>query len=375
MTNRVIGPGVTLPSPQIPYPANLTPTGIGYTPGSNEVTLAPGDSVQIPSGDWLIDIGKYSVLEFLDPVMSGTTPTNIAGVWRPIRSQRGTFTLRSDGFNYRISNLLGCAVAAVVTAGGASYVQASTTVTPSTGNSTWVPVIGGALGAFSVQVAGSGYGLAPLVFIPQPPAPGVPATAYATLSGSTLGSITLTNMGAGYSTIPPITILPSPYDPNLASITSASAVASLSGSGQLRAVLCTNHGAPVASSMTLTIAGVGTSGTASPVFLTTITDATAATAGSGSFTGAAVTTIGGVPVSNTFTNPQIEYTDFLPRPAQVKYTVTGGALSAPVIIDGGMFMGTASPLLLTYGGNPAATFASVTLTQGSVSDTIIIQPL
>ncbi len=370
MTNRVIGPGVTLPPPQTPYPSNLWPSGVPFTPGNNQVTLAPGQSIQLPAGDWFYDLGKYSILEILDPVESGATPTNIAGVWRPIRTQRGTGTVRSDGNNYRISNLLGCPVGAVITNGGSSYVQASTTVTPSTGNSTWQAIVGGRVSNISLTALGAGYGVAPLVFIPAPPAPGIAAAAYATISGGALTGITITTAGAGYTSVPAITIVTNPYDPNIASITAATASALTTGSGAVSGIVCTNPGAPVTTSLSLTVGGVGTSALITPLVLTTVSLASLTALGSGTITGLALTTAYAAPPTAAFS----QASGFIPRPAQIAITTSGSVASGLSITDGGMGLTTVFPIFQAYGGL-IVNSPTVALTAGSVPDTIIIQPL
>ncbi len=377
MTNRVIGPGIGLPAPQLLYPASLT--SIPFTQGSNEIALAAGQSIIIPAGDFIIDLGKYSVLEVQDPVEGPTTVTQLSGVWRPVRTQRGTFPVRSDGVNFRISNLLGCAVCAVIGDGGTGYTSAPT-VSVSAGSSSWIAIVGGQLGAFSVVAAGTGYTVPPLVFIPAPPAPGVPATAYATLSGSTLGSITLTNVGAGYTSIPALTILPNPFDPGLASISNASAVASLSNTSKLTAVLCTNNGIPVSAlAATLTFTGGGgTSGSATVNFLQTISSISVTTAGSSLNVNAALTTTGGVPTAGVYTSPITDYTDFLPRQAntQLSLNSTGGVGSVKgSVVDGGMFLAAPTALVVGSGGAPFTAAAAISLNMGSTQDIVFIQPL
>lgn len=376
MSNRVIGPGVSLPPAQALYPANLTTAGVPYTSAANTVSLAPGQSIQIPAGDWMIDLGKYSILEYQDPTNYANISQTV-GVWRQIRSQRGTFPLRSDGVNYRISNLTGCAVAAVVKASGTGYAQATTTVTPSTGNSEWQAIVGGHLLALSCSIVGANYGLAPLVFISPPPSPGVQATAVATVSAGAINGFTITNQGAGYTSAPTVTILPNPFDPTLATttaITSAVADATLGTSTAVSAILCTNSGAPVATSMTLSIGGAGSGATCDPVFLTTITALTASIIGSGSYTAATLFTTGGVPGSNIYTNPAIQCQDFIPRQPQATLPVTSGAIGAQTIIDGGMFLATPTVGVATSGGI-VQTAPTVSATFGGANDTVIIQPL
>ncbi len=384
MTNRVIGPGVTLPPAQALYPPNLTAGGVPYTAACNEISLAPGQSVQLPAGDFMVDLGKYSILQYQDPTNFANISQTV-GVWRTIRSQRGTWPVRSDGVNFRIANLTGCAVSAVVNQRGSNYVQATTTVTPSTGTSTWQAIVGGLIAHLTCSVVGANYGLAPLVFLSPPPSPGVQATAVASISGGAINGFTVTNQGAGYITAPTVTILTSPFDTVLGGttqITAAVAVADLTGSGTIGAVMCTNSGAPVANTMTLTVAGAGTLAAVIPTFLTTLSTVSMTAFGSGTITGAMLTTIGGIPNTNVYTNPAIENLDFIPRQAQVQLTITNGAASGvPTIIDGGMFLNTGtstvSPIINSYPQNTSATpiAPTVQLIQGSANDTIIVQPL
>src|ERR1700675_3693266 len=132
MTQGLGGPGLGLPSPQ-----NLYPTALFNAPidsSSNKVTLNAGDELTIPAGEWLISLGCYLILEFLDPVNNIWVAGAAAG-W-----QGGVFFFKSDGFTTRIANRLGCPVSGLVIAGGSGYVQASTTVSVTGGGgSTWQP--------------------------------------------------------------------------------------------------------------------------------------------------------------------------------------------------------------------------------------------
>ncbi len=377
MTNRVIGPGVSLPPAQALYPANLVPQGIGFTAASNSISLAPGQAIQIPAGDWMVDLGKYSMLQYQDPTNYAAIDQT-TGCWRTIRSQRGTFPVRSDGVNFRIINLTGCVVGAVVTGGGSAYVQATTTVTPSTGNSEWQAIVGGRVAAITCSAVGANYGIAPIVTISAPTSPGVQATAVASISAGAINGFTIVNQGAGYASAPSVTITQHPMDPYLGTttaLTAAVAASSLTGSGTVSAIFCTNNGAAVASSMTLTIAGAGTSATADPVFLGTITALTASTLGSGSYTAANVLTSGGVPGSNTFTNPAIELQDFIPRQAQATFVVAGGAIGAATIVDGGLYLKAPTVAIVPSGGVIVTNAPAATATLGGANDTVIVQPL
>lgn len=369
MPQFIAGPGQGLPIPQNLYPSEL----VGMPPdfATNEVTLSPGDTLPIAAGQWWISSGSRTVLQFLDP---------ITGIWRGFGAvPGGARMVRSDGFNIRLANLTGCVASAVVTNGGTGYVASTATCTASAGSSTYQCVVGGILSVVSVGSAGSSYTIAPLVFIPAPPAPGVAATAAATISAGTVASVSLTNVGAGYQTTPPTAVLlPSPNDPNFGTISQATVVLGVVGSGQVSAVLVTNAGAPQAGAVAPTLTFGGTSGTAasaSAVMMSTATALSIIAAGGGYPTtnNVEITSIGGQPTAGVNINPAVELTGYLPRPAVIRPTITGGTIAATgTIFDGGLFMAAPNALLIQNGGG---TTGSVQLVLGSVNDTSILQPL
>ena len=364
--NRISGPGIALPSPQALYPASLI--GAPYVPATNLVALAPGEALTVPSGDWLYNLGKYLTLQAADPV---------TGVWLSFTGgATNNGYMHSDGQNFRVANLTGCPIGAIVTAVGSGYVQASTTVTASAGGSTWQAIVGGALSlTTSVTSAGSGYTIPPIVFIPAPPTPGVQAAGYATIAAGTVSAVSITQQGAGYLTTPSIALLPSPYDPNLGSIVNATATVTTTGAGQITAVLCTNNGAAQASAPTLTIAGVGTSATATATMLWTATTASVTSGGAGYTTATEVTSIGGRPSATpVWTNPLIEAQILTPRPAAMSVAVAGTSItSIATVYDGGLYAGTPTTLVLTNA--VATTAATLVLTLGSTVDFAELQPL
>ncbi len=262
------GGGLGLPLPQAPYPQ---PAGAdAYIPPANRQALPAGATMTIPAGEWVVSCtGTISAIQWNDPVRQE---------WVNFSTVGSTFSsrVRSDGVNWRVANLSDSAYGATVTAAGTSYVQASTTVTPGTGNSTWVPIVGGAVATGSVTSAGKGFTIPPLVLIPDPPSPGVPATAIAVLSSGSVSSITIINAGAGYPVAPVPTILPVQTDPAFiaGSITNATATLTLTGAGTLTAVLLGNFGQPLTTAPTLTVAGVGTTGTVTTVPSSVVTAAT-----------------------------------------------------------------------------------------------------
>jgi hypothetical protein len=360
MPSPLSGPGLGLPLPQNQFPSELNNSP--YDLPSNKVCLAAGDEMPIDAGTFFIDLGGYLLLEFLDPV-TGLWQPGVAGSWA------GAVTyVKSDGFNVRVANRLGCPVGGVVTAPGSSYVQASTSISVTGGGgSTWVPIIGGQLSMNTATIvtaqAGAGYGVAPIVMIPSPAPPannangvgGIQASGYASIASGTVSGFTFTNPGAGYGgTTFNVVALPNPTDPNLAiGITACTITFTVGSSGSITGVICTNPGAPLANpnNITLTVAGAGTLGTVTPIMLQTITSSTLV--GGSTLAGAAgtlafITSVGGYPPQGTFTNSEnFLYQWGRPRPAQISATVAAGVIAAqtPTIYDGGLFYQAPSPVM------------------------------
>lgn len=368
MTSRISGiGGGGLPPAQFKYPTQVN--NASPDEGSPYLSLAPGDSLPLGPGD-VITNRTYSFIQHFDPVTQ---------TWRGFATALGPQHVDfSDGVNWRIANLTGCPVAAIVTVGGSGYAQSSTTVTPSTGGSTWQAIVGGMMSVNTIQNAGSGYGVAPLLMIPAPGSPGIPATGYTTLTGGSVTGVTLSNVGGGYGTASQTLIcVPNPYDPNLTSSTAivgATVVLTPIGAGSVVGVLCTNNGAPA--SPTLTIAGAGASAAATAVICQTMASGSVVAGGTGFTGGGAFTTSGGVPSATPqWTNPATDLSKAIPRPAQGGFAVTGGSLvSVSTIYDSGLFFGTPLPVALPLAGYIQATAGSVTLALGSVADTILLQP-
>lgn len=223
--------------------AGLATTGgvnVGFT---NAVTLTAGETFIIPAGTYMVHPGPYTYLQWLDPA---------SGLWKTMNTAATVpHAIDSDGANFRLANQTGCVVGALITTGGAGgpngigATTASLTIT-SSGGPTFSPIVGGALstsGAPALLTTGSGYLFPPIVIIDAPPAGGIQATAFATLSGGFLAAsspITFINQGAGYTSVPNITLVNDPRDTvgAGASVTGGA----LTGSGVLTGLLVTNHG-------------------------------------------------------------------------------------------------------------------------------------
>ena len=375
MTQRISGVGQGLPFPGNLYPQYLTNTP--YDAPTNYLSLAPGDCAYITaeSNDYLVQVGGYSLLQFLDPV---------TGVWRSVDAQRGQpFHIPSNGnLNWRVANLTGCPVGAIVAGGGSGFVQSTATITANVGGSTWQAIVGGSLSVSTISAVGANYTLPPLVMIPAPPNPGIQATAHTTIASGTVVSVVLDNFGAGYTTAPTAVILPSPFDP-ATSVTQATVVFSVVNSGKITGALCTYNGASLATltALTLTAAGgAGTGATITPQVLQAVS-AVSIVAGGGGWGNAAeppkITSAGGGGNTSVsaIVNPNIEYTNFRPRDANISTTAnSGGTITAATILDAGLFLSAATAVIVPGGALPS-TLASIAFTMGGVNDVVLLQPL
>lgn len=362
----------------LPYPAS----NYGYAPfgGTNEITLPAASSYIIPAGQWYIVPGIYTFIQALDPV------TN---VWFDIADNTtyAPTVLNSDGVNFRLANLTGTVVGAVMTNNGTGYSASSPpTVTVSAGSSTWSAVVGGAVSGTTIVSGGANYSRTPMVQFSAPPTGGVQATGYAVMSANAVASITMVNPGAGYTSAPTITIVPSSQEVN--NVTTATATAAISGSaGTVTALLCTNNGTALTSLPTLTISAPPSGTTATAVAIgcfTTTASATTGTAGAGYGTSLTyqVNAVGGLNTSTpaTYNNPSISTRIFNPRRADLGTltSTSGGAIANATlpIVDGGIFQNTTVSALVL--GNPISTpSTAVTFTNtfGGVSDTTFITPM
>ena len=75
------------------------------------VTLRSGESQVIPGGDWFVNPGIYSTIQYYDAIRQGWVNYQSGG-------SAHTNMVSSDGWNYRIFNPTGTVVGGVVTNGG-----------------------------------------------------------------------------------------------------------------------------------------------------------------------------------------------------------------------------------------------------------------
>lgn len=369
--NRLGGTGLGLTRPPLRV-YDYTSIYNGYNTNVNEVQLAAGQSTLIPPGNFIVTPGPYSVIQFKD---------QITGIWRAFsQSPNTTRQVLSDGVNYRLANLTGCAIGATITNVGSGYTSAPT-VTPSAGSSEWVAIVGGAINtSVTITTAGAGYDYAPTLIIEPPQnSQGVQATATCTVSAGAINAVTVVNQGAGYATAPSITIVPDPRDTSIT--TQAVLTPALTGSGTITAILCTNHGTALTSVPTLTITGGGgASGAATVVMCFTATGITVVDGGAvyGNAQPFVVVTGDGkcAATPGAVTNPSVGNDLLVPRLANIRGTSTaGGAVTATGlrVIDGGLFSAVPIGACITAGATVPTTTATITVTVGGVSDLSLLQ--
>ena len=337
-------------------------SGTGLTPGlkgvaTNVVGLEPGQvSIITPAGWYYIKTGLYTNIQQYDPItqmwrsVGGTTPGGDVQYFY------------SDGVNYRLANQTGCVVGAIITNVGSGYTSAPTITTSL--NGVYKAVVGGAVSQTVVVTNGGvNYTYPPLVQFAAPPAGGVQATGYCTLTSGAVSSVTMVDQGAGYSSAPTIVFVNDPREvtnPNLSAGSGATAVATLTGSGTITALLCLDHGNPIAftagsatSIPTLSFSGGGGSSAAATALMNwSITGLQSASYNNGTsgITGALALLMGvdQPPTANsTVLNVAVQRGLVKTRQGQVGYVpISGGTLGAyttAVITDGGVYSGT--PLL------------------------------
>lgn len=369
--NRQGGSGIGLPNR---YPVAVPNNSLiqSVNVGAGPVTLAAGEAQLIPPGQFHVVPGPYSFIQVKDP---------ISGNWRGLAQAPNVGrTIHSDGFNTRLVNLSGCAAGVFMTNVGSGYTSAPT-VAASAGSSAYTAVVGGAVNTtVTVSAGGSGYTKPPRVVISAPPVGGVQATAHATVSAGAVASVVVINQGAGYTVAPTVTFIPDPRD---ATATGATATTTLTGSGTITAVVCTDHGTPLTAVPTLSFTGGGgASAAATAVMCFTATGFTVG--GGGTVYGNAqpflVMAAGGI-VGGTaaaVVNPQLDRSVLLPRPGIITGTSTAGGLvtaTGAVVADGGLFQAVPAGIVIPGGNAVPTAMATVTITVGGVADTSFLYPV
>ena len=340
---------------------------------SQAVVLRSGESQMIPGGEWIVNPGIYSQLQYYDPV---------GMVWREFKAggQQHTSYVASDGANYRIFNPTGTVVGGVVTNGGTANTakngiwpagsSSTTGVTVTTtaganapgGTQQFNAIVGGAVStSVTVATGGANYVQPPLVQFSNPPAGGLVATGYAVLTAGAVSSIVVTNQGAGYPSAPTVTLTAQTGD--IGAGATATAVLDTTQSGKLVAITLANSAGGYASVPSLTVSGLAGSPAVTAIMcLSVVTAPTLSSAtnlGNGhQLTYVAQQTAG----TNTTTNPDYTLNLVGLRNGMGAYN-TSATGASQTIIDGGLSQIDVSNLpvitLSPNGTTPgAATYAS-----------------
>jgi hypothetical protein len=378
---RLGGSGIGLPNPL----NNLTPIQNGNSAQtvpvnqslnymrSNQITLPAGEIFQIPAGTFLVTVGAYSFIQYLDPVSTRWISYDTM--------QNKTVQITSDGGNYRLANLTGTPIGANITNAGSGYTNGvgtsatGLTITASAGSSVWTPVVGGAVATTAVSAAaGTNYTYPPQVIVDAPPAGGIQATATCTISSGGVNAVTITNQGAGYSSAPLLTFLNDYRDSTGAG---ASWTTTLTGSGTLTALYPSNPGTAVTAVPTFTFSPASSTA-ATAVMNFSVTGYTVTAAGT-TYTapvvvGSAAEIVGGTSI---LTNPASTTGLTLPRPARILAAINTTTLTAVgyTVVDGGLGIQTKPTATITTAAYPtSANSAALVLTVGGNTDTCFIQP-
>lgn len=343
---------------------------------SNAITLPAGQLYNIPSGTYALARGQYTSLQWKDPVLGQYRTVNASDGFGP-------HFVDSDGGNFRLANLTGCPIGALITNAGSSLTNGvgTVTITPSSGGSVWQSVVGGAL-SLSITTSGASYTYPPTIIIPPPTVVGgVQATAHvATLSSGVIQTITLDNPGAGYTTAPTVTIVNDARDTtgNAGVIT---ATLDASSSGLLTAMYPTDPGSPLTDVPTFTFSPAS-SIAATAIMNFVVTGTTLVVSGSSYGTSAALLILsqGGIVAGSraAHTAGPIDDTNLTqPRMAQLAGTATtaGAITSAATIVDAGFGL-QAVPNLIVIGGATLPTLnGQLSATVGGITDTSFLQPI
>lgn len=378
-TPRIGGAGVPLTTND-----GLAITSTGQEVGlTNTISLGAGATYLIPAGTYFVRLGAYTFLQYKDPVL---------GTW-VVKHTAATVHqyILSDGGNWRLANLTGCPIGAIITTGGGAGVytngigstgagSTNVSITPSAGSSVWTPVVGGVVSTTAVTGApGSGYLFPPNVIIDAPPLGGIQATAHVSQlsSGTVLATnIIVDNQGAGYTVAPNVTFVNDSRD----TVGAGAAVSlTLTGTGILSAMYPTDHGTPQTSAITFTFAPTGTGTAATAIMNFTVTSYASGTGGSGYATGTAIITQNNLAQGTSqFTNPLITTDNVFPRPARLYPVLSGVTIvtGTATFEDHGLGIQRAPDFTIVPGGSTIVlTGASITLAVGGITDTSYIQPI
>jgi hypothetical protein len=354
---------------------------------SSAVTLQSGQFAVLPAGQYLVQMGRYTVMQWYDPV--STTWRNF-GTAAPVGVP---FPMTSDGYNYRLMNLTGCVVGGVVTnagtantakngfwAAGSSSSTGCIATTTAGGNAPALTaqfntIVGGAVSTtVTVTAGGSGYTIPPLVKFDPPPLGGLQATGYAVLTAGAVSSFVVTNQGAGYTSVPAVTVTAVAGDTGTGCV--GTATLDSTNQGKLVAVTMASFGGGYASVPTVTQAGITNAAITAVCCFAVITAPTVSSATNRVAT-QLVYVAQKTAATNITTNPDYSTNLFQMRNGLGVYN-TSASMATQAILDGGMSQLDVSNLCVAM-DSPAAASGTATYASGAsggvVSDISYVIPL
>lgn len=362
------------------------PLNLGALP-TNAINLKAGQIYNLPAGTFLISPGQVTFLQYLDPVTQ---------TWRVLDCAASqTQIIDSDGGNFRLANLSGCPIGALITTQGSGltngvYVNgvkndgSGTTgpsVSASSGSSKWTIVVGGAISTtVTIAAGGSGYTFAPQLQVSAPGPGGIQATATCTISAGAINAVTVTNQGSGYSSAPSITVVNDPRD---TTGSGASLTTALTGSGTVTGMYPNDPGTVLTAVPTFTFANASTAA-ATAIMNFCVTGFTVGTAGTqlGNAQPFLVMSSGGIVAgSSVLTNPSSTTGLTTPRPALLQGTSTAGGgatATGAVIVDPGCGFQAVPNLAVMIAGTAtisAAAWPVISATVGGQTDLSYVQPV
>lgn len=349
--------------------------GYGQKTAANpslSISLVSGQAVNALPGQYQVGNGTYSTIQWYDPITT---------LWRPLVSsgQTGSFELSADGYNYRVANLTGTVVGAIVTNGGTATMTngiypantgAAITATVTGTTTAFNVIVGGSVSTtVTVTAGGTGYTKVPTLLVSNPPTGGLPATMVATLTSGAISSVTVTNQGAGYVTAPTVTVLNGFGDTTGAGGVLTCALDS-TNQGKITACTVGTSAASLTSVPSITFAGA-TAGSPAATAIMCVT-ATAVTwtgpnhGSNGNFGLIGSTVVAG---SSTTTNPLYTTGLFLPRMGFTAYSTTGSPTTT-TIVDGGIHQIAPNAVFVSNSDGTINASTTAAVTFGGVTDTI-----
>ncbi len=334
---------------------------------SNILSLAAGQTIMPAEGWYFFKPGRVVCVQRFDPVCQ---------MWRWGGDDLAPNNMMFfDGNTVRLANPSGCVVAATVTTAGSGYTTAPT-VTAAAGGAKLQAIVGGAVStAATIANSGSGYVYPPVLWIEQPPSPGIQAAGYCTISNGTISAVTITQQGAGYLAAPNAVVLNDFRD---TAGQNGQVTLSLTGSGTITGVICTDFGSPITSGTVPALTFGSGSAAATAIMDWGVTSVSITTPGAGYTNGAGATIWTGaggyVTATPSYLGSEsgVSFQRFRPAIIDV-ITNSSGGLSSSAIIDPGQYQSVPTASVEAT-AQSYSTLGVIALTMGGTVGNFFLSP-